>query len=194
MQRLDSWQDAALWPVRLQLAEGTSWTLWGNGGGEKDYLLSQDDKILIFPGSAKLIDFLRRGEGCNFSRQPGYQEIRNLVLAGEVAAELTPTYFYPLLDVRSLLAQRPWSWGTSDCSIILNCFNLLWDAAHTINAEWIIERFKGRKSEAGRFLDELTFITASELPDFQTRYQESAVSEVYDQSLERVARKCVLRD
>lgn len=165
MLATEQFEEIGVWPIQLRIQDKMGHTLWTDND-DYDLLLAVSNNVLLFKNPLSLQQFVRRGNSCNMSDLPGYQQLRNMLTTVNNGHEyLPPYYLYDFMGVKALLSEQNWTeWTIEECSKILDSLNLLYDFAITSDDDLTVDMLSGEEgSEISELMNELTFIEAENL-------------------------------
>lgn len=165
MLATEQFEEIGVWPIQLRIQDKMGHTLWTDND-DYDLLLAVSNNVLLFKNPLSLQEFVRRGNSCNMSDLPGYQQLRNMLTTVNNGHEyLPPYYLYDFTDVKALLSEQNWTeWTIEECSKILDSLNLLYDFAVTSDDDLTVDMLSGEEgSEISELMNELTFIEQESL-------------------------------
>lgn len=180
----------ALWPIRIDLASPGGYTIWGNGGLEIDLLLASSDaanrRLLVFPDWPALRAFIRSAVSHNLSALPQYP-----LFAQSIASHSTaPTTIrdFPVVAVRTWLGASRWRFSLARCALILDCINLLGDAARTLDDPESLALL-GPHTPLSDFADALTFLDESTRLSTLSSITPAPIRQSYTHLLTRIIQR-----
>jgi hypothetical protein len=154
-----------LWPISIEIDEHELFSLWGEGGGERDVVLARDHRLILAGSLAGL--YARASHEVTNIRAlpmyPGFEEaLRN---------ESWPTQYISarysfdrIFDPRNLDVG---SWSREQADEMLNALNLLWDIANSIDDPDLIASLRrggGPMSDLADYLTAAKGLLAVERP------------------------------
>jgi hypothetical protein len=192
----------AIWPIAVEIGGQEWFSLWGDGGGETDLLLAQDDRLILSASLRVLYERVTR-EQSNMRAVPMFEgfieALRNQTWPTSYVDARFP--FDRVLDPRNLDSSQ---WSAVEGDEFLSCLNLLWDVAHSINdsdLDAALRRGGGPMSDLADYLTAARGLTAYQRPTIEevggrlrSTFMADAVSAavpVYGAAVERVFTSCI---
>lgn len=130
-QEMDVYESCSLWPIQIGIDKIDYYTLWGSGGDSTDLVMAIDKQLCLFRRQDALMIFIKNGEKCNFSELPGYASLRRCIMHFDFFQ--VTLYRFDISEPLSWLKEPNRPWDEKRCRQILDCLNLFWDIANTLN-------------------------------------------------------------
>src|SRR5258708_3318477 len=125
----------SIWILKVKLLDREGYTLWSNAG-EIDVLISIAQSVLFFKSRRALHDFVLSGIECNLSASSDYILLQNTTVEWHEKENIQVTKYNLNQPVKLLSNSNPTKWAKKTRANILNCCNLVWDMANTVNDQW----------------------------------------------------------
>lgn len=163
-----------IWPAKIRLFNRISYTLWSSVKDD-DLILGVGRNILLFGSLTSLGDFIINDIDSNINDSKAYGNLKNSITnrrdewnhyrPDRSEWRFRFNFWFDFGRTEKLLKQENWSdWSIKACSDILNCLNLLWDAAVTVEDKRILRLLGGDdREDIGRLADILTTIDKDSL-------------------------------
>jgi hypothetical protein len=167
-----------IWAIHLTLSQRTGLTLWADVNG-RDTLLADDGRILIAEDAVVLRRFVVCDARSNLSTLETYLQLRSILEKVPEMADARASAYYDFCSMTQALSHSDWGvWSLDACSTVLDCLNLLWDAAVTLENDSVISVMDGR-SGLGELMNILTFINEEELFRLRLLNQDSVRADAF---------------
>lgn len=125
----DIFEESALWPIKIGLDNIEYYTIWGNGGDTKDFIMAVGNEICLFKKEYTLLVFIRESRACNLTSLPNYESFRAWTLDRESFG--SNIHYFDITEALAALKEPTWRWSEKKCDQVLDCINLFWDIANT---------------------------------------------------------------
>lgn len=192
-------ENAEVWPINLLLPSCYGYTLWGRSfnNDNDDVLLSMSNNIVVSKTPSTLFRFIKSSVGqTTIEAFKSYEEFKQLILSKEFYRLNLHTIHYVEFDFvnvqYSVCENFNQPLNLRQCSYLLNCFNMLYDAGITLNNKAIVSKLRRGQSELADLMDVLTFITEDELSSELSRFDFLKICRLYKKLLKAFDSKVIV--
>lgn len=170
----------SLWPILVDFGDGAAYTLWGSGGGDDDRLLAVAGRLRRFRRWPRLVEWVLADDASNMAALAGYAALKSRLRSPGNRVPEEPKR-YPFAEVQRWIAGGSAASTAARAATTLDCLNLLWDAARTLELAAVQAQLRRGASPLGAFMDALMVARdGAELP-------WSAIAAAYDDVCEQIA-------